>query len=85
MLELLDIKLLDVAFNCIIWLSPYRHMIYAPSAHNSYASAVFPGLSDSLFEAKEGGKSGVWTVVKRQLSIVTSTIHSAAQFLESTI
>ena len=59
-----------------------RHSIYAPSLHNSYASATFPGLHDSLVDAP---RTGDWTLVKEQLSNVIVAIEWAAKFLESAI
>ena len=60
-----------------------RHSIFAPSLHNSYASATFPGLHDSLLDAI--GSNGTWSLVKEELSNTIVAIEWAAQFLNSIV
>ncbi|XP_064600479.1 N-acetylated-alpha-linked acidic dipeptidase 2-like [Liolophura sinensis] len=60
----------------------YRHVVFAPSAVDSYAGTGFPGLIDTLFEietARDQAKR--WEVVKKQLSVVIFTVLSAASTL----
>ena len=62
-----------------------RNVIFAPSAHNSYAGASFPGVVDTLFEIhKLTGEDFAKRLeeVKQQLSIVTFHIQSAAALLQ---
>ncbi|XP_074628297.1 putative N-acetylated-alpha-linked acidic dipeptidase isoform X1 [Acropora palmata] len=61
----------------------YWHSIFAPSLHNSYASATFPGLHDSLQDAV--GSNGTWSLVKEELSNTIVAIEWAAQFLNSIV
>ena len=63
----------------------FSHVVFAPSIHNRYAGATFPGLVDSLFNIDKA--SGVeeterWDRVKQQLSVVTYFIHTAANQLK---
>ena len=53
----------------------YRHIIYAPSSVNSYGSSLFPGVSDSIFNAVEYG--GSWDDVRRQLDFLRNHIRYA--------
>lgn len=55
-------------------------MIYAPSAHDSYAGDSFPGIVDALYEAEVNGD---WNQVKKQVSLVVYYIRSAANLLRS--
>ena len=73
--------------NCISTLSPFafRNVIFAPSAHNSYAGASFPGLVDTLFEIEKTTgeeKDKRWKDVALQLSAVTFFIENAASSLQ---
>lgn len=60
----------------------YWHSIFAPSLHNSYASATFPGLHDALVDAVS---NGTWALVKQELSNTIVAIEWGAQFLNSTV
>lgn len=60
----------------------YWHSIFAPSIHNSYASATFPGLHDALVDAVN---NGTWSLVKEELSNTIVAIEWAAQFLSSIV
>lgn len=60
----------------------YWHSIFAPSLHNSYASATFPGLHDALLDAVNNGS---WSLVREELSNTIVAIEWAAQFLKSTV
>ena len=62
-----------------------RNVIFAPSAHDSYAGSSFPGLVDTLFEIhKLTGEDFTERLeeVKKQFSIVTFHIQSAAALLQ---
>lgn len=60
----------------------FKHVIYAPSLHNTYASSAFPGLSDSLFDIMaDPDQAGRWREVERQYSILMFHIGSAASTL----
>ena len=54
-----------------------RHVIFAPSSVNSYASATFPGLSDAIFNALHTA-SPDWDEVRRQADAVRVHIRYAA-------
>lgn len=63
----------------------YWHSIFAPSLHNSYASATFPGLHDVLIDAVNNGTHSTWTLVKEELSNTIVAIEWAAQFLSTEV
>jgi len=63
----------------------YWHSIFAPSLHNSYASATFPGLHDVLIDAVNNGTQSTWTLVKEELSNTIVAIEWAAQFLSTEV
>ena len=58
-----------------------RHVLFAPSVHNSYAGTTFPGLVDSLFGLDNSTDSAAWRLVEKQFSIVTFVIEAAAASL----
>ncbi|XP_035681872.1 putative N-acetylated-alpha-linked acidic dipeptidase [Branchiostoma floridae] len=61
----------------------YRHVVYAPSAHNSYAGQAFPGLADAMFDIENAAnQTQRWEEVKKQLAIITYTVQSAATAIE---
>ncbi|CAK8684045.1 unnamed protein product [Clavelina lepadiformis] len=66
-------------FNGIPGRHYYRHVIFAPSSHDSYSGAGFPGIADAIFSAMRGGS---WEDVKKQLSIVCLNILSVADLLK---
>jgi N-acetylated-alpha-linked acidic dipeptidase len=53
-----------------------RHILFAPSSVNSYGSSLFPGVSDTLFNAVNFG--GSWDNVRRQLDFVRNHLRFAA-------
>ena len=55
-----------------------KHVVFAPGLHNTYGSASFPGVTDILFDVE---KTGNWAEVKKQISIVVTSILSAAELL----
>jgi len=56
----------------------YRHVIFAPSSHNSYNGSGFPGIVDSIFAAERGGS---WNEVRQQISIASLNVLSAAELM----
>ena len=68
----------------IITVIYFRHVVFAPSAHNAYAGASFPGIVDAMFDiekatAEESGPR--WRLVHKQLAVVTFFIETAAASL----
>ncbi|XP_029454760.1 putative N-acetylated-alpha-linked acidic dipeptidase [Rhinatrema bivittatum] len=60
-----------------------RHVIYAPNQHNSYASSSFPGLAAALFDIEnQPNQTESWKKVKKEISIITFSILSAASTLK---
>jgi len=60
----------------------YRHVVFAPSSQNTYASAAFPAVYDALFNienSEDANKS--WENVKEQLATLTFFIYNAATTL----
>ncbi|XP_046570395.1 putative N-acetylated-alpha-linked acidic dipeptidase [Haliotis rubra] len=64
--------------------SYYRHILFAPSSHNQYAAASFPGLVDLLFDIKDSDTSQ-WEKVKQHFSVILFTIQSATSTLRDVI
>uniref|UniRef100_A0A8C5QJQ5 Glutamate carboxypeptidase 2 n=1 Tax=Leptobrachium leishanense TaxID=445787 RepID=A0A8C5QJQ5_9ANUR len=61
----------------------YRHIIFAPSSHNKYAGESFPGIYDALFDIENQQEElAAWEEVRRQISIATFTVQSAAETLK---
>ena len=60
-----------------------RHVIFAPSSVDSYASATFPGLSDAIFSALHPAPSVPpdWDEVRRQSDAVRVHIRYATQVM----
>ncbi len=59
--------------------------MFAPSAHNSYSGATFPGVVDSLFElerASDSEQPEKALVVKEQVAALTFFIETAAASLK---
>eukprot|EP00731_Ephydatia_muelleri_P016309 Em0009g733a len=61
----------------------FKHVIFAPSSVNSYASATFPGLSDAIFSALHPTPSVPpdWDEVRRQSDAVRVHIRYATQVM----
>jgi len=72
------IVIINVAPSCIC-----RHVVFAPSVHNSYAAARFPSIVDSLVEVQQfsDDSEAAWYNVEQQLSVVTFLIDTAAASL----
>ncbi|XP_078401883.1 N-acetylated-alpha-linked acidic dipeptidase 2 [Cetorhinus maximus] len=57
----------------------YRHIIYAPSAHNKYAGESFPGIYDALFDiANAADERKAWREVKEQIAVASFTVQASA-------
>ncbi|XP_038674799.1 N-acetylated-alpha-linked acidic dipeptidase 2 [Scyliorhinus canicula] len=57
----------------------YRHIIYAPSAHNKYAGESFPGIYDALFDiANAADERKAWQEVKEQIAVASFTVQASA-------
>ncbi|XP_077981978.1 N-acetylated-alpha-linked acidic dipeptidase 2-like [Glandiceps talaboti] len=62
-----------------------RHVIFAPSSKNMYASAGLPGLTDALFDIENvstDDREERWNQVRKELATVTHMIESAAAYLD---
>ncbi|XP_072045881.1 glutamate carboxypeptidase 2-like [Amphiura filiformis] len=58
-----------------------RHIVFAPSSKNSYASSKFPGIVDTMFDIDNNPDPNKWELVKQQLAVATFTVQSAASTL----
>ena len=59
-----------------------RHVISAPSKHNSYGASSFPAITDALFDIDSApDQDAAWNEVKKQYSIVIFHVLSAANYL----
>ena len=56
-----------------------RHVIFAPSSVNSYGSSLFPGVSDTMFDALN--YNGSWDDVRRQLDFVRNHVRYATSIM----
>lgn len=64
-----------------------RHIVFAPSAFDMYAGALFPGLVDLLWRIEDttgDEQARRWQQVKRHLATVIYTVHSASSVLRDT-
>ncbi|XP_078078919.1 N-acetylated-alpha-linked acidic dipeptidase 2 [Mustelus asterias] len=60
----------------------YRHIIYAPSAHNKYAGESFPGIYDALFDISNAAdERKAWQEVKKQIAVASFTVQASARTL----
>ncbi|XP_077981977.1 glutamate carboxypeptidase 2-like [Glandiceps talaboti] len=62
-----------------------RHVIFAPSSKDMYASAGLPGLTDALFDIEyvsTEDREERWNQVRKELATVTHMIESAAAYLD---
>ncbi|XP_022094263.1 putative N-acetylated-alpha-linked acidic dipeptidase [Acanthaster planci] len=58
-----------------------RHIVFAPSSRDNYASDKFPGIVDAMFDIDNNPDPEKWNIVKKQLSVAVFTIQSAATAL----
>ncbi|XP_072024017.1 putative N-acetylated-alpha-linked acidic dipeptidase [Amphiura filiformis] len=58
-----------------------RHVLFAPSSKNAYASDKFAGIADAMFDIDNNLDANKWETVKQQLAAVTFAIQSAASTL----
>ncbi|XP_031116431.1 probable glutamate carboxypeptidase LAMP1 isoform X3 [Ipomoea triloba] len=59
----------------------YKHMIYAPSKHNDYGSKSFPGVDDSIEQAKSVNTKQSWLLVQHEVWRVARAITQASLVL----
>ncbi|KAI7755187.1 hypothetical protein M8C21_008736 [Ambrosia artemisiifolia] len=59
----------------------YKHMIYAPSKHNRYASKCFPGIDDAIENAKKLNTKDSWRWVQHEVWRVSRAITQASLVL----
>ncbi|KAF6019350.1 hypothetical protein EB796_022317 [Bugula neritina] len=59
----------------------YKNILSSPSQFNSYAGAVFPGITDSLHRIEINTDPDKWKKVQKNMSIATYLIGSAASSL----
>lgn len=59
-----------------------RHVVFAPSASNSYKGNVFAGVLDSLQQYKQSQNETWRKIVNMQLSVVHYSLESAIQLLD---
>ena len=56
-----------------------RHLIFAPMRNNAYGPAIFPGITDVLYDIRDTNN---WDEVRKQISLVTHSIMAASRLLE---
>ena len=61
--------------------SEFKHLIFAPDIHNTYASASYPSITDAIFECEQKNCSD-WEEIRFQISLVTHTIQQATVLLK---
>jgi len=76
-----NVGLLYVGYTTSHAILTCRHVVFAPSIHNSYAGATFPSVVDSLVEVSSEDSEAAWRNVEKQLSVVTFLIDAAAASL----
>lgn len=64
-------------------------MLRAPNAINSYGVAIFPGITDTIFNITHSQDSDVtprkWNEVRRQIDIVRTHLRHATQILREPV
>ena len=60
----------------------FKHVVFAPSSQNTYASAAFPAVYDALFNIEQAADpTKAWENVKEQVATLTFFIYNAASTL----
>ncbi|XP_022749864.1 probable glutamate carboxypeptidase LAMP1 [Durio zibethinus] len=59
----------------------YKHLIYAPSRHNDYGSASFPGIYDAIEKAKNLNTAESWHLVQHEVWRVSRAVRHASLVL----
>ncbi|KAL4563876.1 hypothetical protein LXL04_027924 [Taraxacum kok-saghyz] len=59
----------------------YKHLIYAPSKHNDYGSKCFPGIDDSVENAKALKTQDSWKSVQHEIWRVSRVVTQASLVL----
>ena len=64
----------------------HRHLVYAPSALDTYAGTAFPGIVDLLFQI-EGAADAAdrWEQLRQHLAVLEFTVGSAASTLKPVV
>jgi N-acetylated-alpha-linked acidic dipeptidase len=63
----------------------YRHTVYAPAAHNDYASTRFPGILDAVQWAALAPSAERWEAVSHQVWEVARAVERAARALDGVL
>eukprot|EP00057_Strongylocentrotus_purpuratus_P007569 XP_011662043.1 PREDICTED: glutamate carboxypeptidase 2 [Strongylocentrotus purpuratus] len=58
-----------------------KHVVFAPSSANAYAGEKFAGIVDAMYNIQPNDVEQ-WNLVKKELSIVTYFVQSAANSLK---
>eukprot|EP01135_Chromosphaera_perkinsii_P001564 Nk52_evm34s207 gene=Nk52_evmTU34s207 len=53
----------------------FKHVVFAPAKHNSYAGSSFPAIADNIFDKN-------WSELKIQLSLIVSLIETATSHID---
>nr|QHX41452.1 N-acetylated-alpha-linked acidic dipeptidase [Halisarca dujardinii]QIZ30868.1 N-acetylated-alpha-linked acidic dipeptidase [Halisarca dujardinii] len=56
----------------------FKHVVYAPGKYNSYSSAAFPGITDSIVEEN-------WRVVREQVTVAALNVRAAANVMTDSL
>ena len=61
----------------------FRHVIYAPSMFDAYSGAMFPGLTDLMYEIdKQADPAARWEMVKKHYATIVFCVGKAAATLK---
>ena len=60
----------------------FKHLIFAPSIHNTYTTAPYPGVTDALFGCKMKLNSTDCKQATFQISLIINTIEQATTILK---
>ncbi|CAN0900043.1 Probable glutamate carboxypeptidase LAMP1 [Linum grandiflorum] len=59
----------------------YKHLIYGPAKHNEYGSQSFPGVDDTIEQAKSLNTMESWQLVQHEVWRVARAINQVAKVL----
>ncbi|CAN0900047.1 Probable glutamate carboxypeptidase LAMP1 [Linum grandiflorum] len=59
----------------------YKHLIYGPARHNDYGSKSFPGVDDTIEQAKSLNTAESWQLVQHEVWRVSRAINQVAKVL----
>uniref|UniRef100_A0A1D1Y6R1 Glutamate carboxypeptidase 2 n=1 Tax=Anthurium amnicola TaxID=1678845 RepID=A0A1D1Y6R1_9ARAE len=63
----------------------YKHLIYAPSKHNSYGSNSFPGIDDAIERARRLNTTESWHFVQHEVWRAARAVLQASLVLNGKI